>query len=191
MDLAQKKEMILKHEFSFAYAVSSAAIEKPKASPWIILLPFMFIFLIHDMIKFKRNRKKFAEEFMSDRHHAMSAAIESVRSGSQPAIDWIVEKYDDVQALKKPYTTWIGVLVEHYIDLLFAVGDNFEALIRSAYSKRTNYLLILNRLNVVEKEFLEVLKGCMNTIEGASDIITAVQKKSISLRRNFAEQVFV
>ena len=39
------------------------------------------------------------------------------------------------------------------MDLLAAEGDSFEALVRSAYRNRTNYLLTLNRLNTVEKEF--------------------------------------
>ena len=59
-----------------------------------------------------------------------------------------------------------------------------------AYRKRTNYLLILNRLNTVEKEFLEALKGSMKAVEGASAVIAAVQNKSQSLRREFAERVF-
>jgi hypothetical protein len=171
MDLARKKDMILEHESGFAAAVGSAVIEKPKASCWIILLPFMFIFLIHDMHRFKRHRRKFKDEFMIDRHRAMAAALEAAVSGSKPTIDWIVEKYEEIEALKGPYKAWIEVLADHYMDLLLAAGENFESLVRGAYRKRTNYLLILNRLNTVENEFLEALKGSMKAVEGASDVI--------------------
>ena len=62
MELARKKEIILEYERGFAAAVASAAIEKPKAQFWIILLPFMFIFLIHDMIKFKCSLVNFIQD---------------------------------------------------------------------------------------------------------------------------------
>jgi hypothetical protein len=76
------------------------------------------------------------------------------------------------------------------MDLLLAAGEDFEALVRSAYRKRANYLLILNRLNAVEKEFFEALKNCMTATEGVSGVIAAVQSESQRLRRNFAEHVF-
>jgi len=190
MELARKKKMILEHELRFAAAVASAAIEKPKASFWIILLPFMFIFLIHDMLKFKRSRIQFIEEFMADRRCALTAAFEATFSGSTPVIDQMVSKYDHVETLKKTYAAWIGVMVDHYMDLLTATGDNLEELVRSAYRRRTDYLLILNRLNMVEKEFFEALANWMQHIKEASCIMAAVQNKSNRLRRSFAEQVF-
>jgi len=190
MELARKKEMILEHESGFAAAVGSAVIEKPKATSWIILMPFMFIFLINDMLKFKHDRRKFEDEFMSNRHQAMVVAFEAALSGSKPDIDRMVRKSNYMEALRKPYAAWIGALVDHYMDLLLAVGDNFEALVRSAYRKRTNYLLTLNRLNTVEKEFLEALKAFMKATEGASDVIAAVQNESQRLRRDFADEVF-
>jgi hypothetical protein len=190
MELARKSRLILVHETGFAAAVGAAVIAKPKASPWIILLPFMFIFLIHDMLRFKHNRKKFSDEFMSERFQAMAAALEAARTGSTPDIGPIVRKYDQSQALRKPYTAWIEVLADHYLDLLAADGENFEALVRSAYRRRTNYLLILNRLNTVEKEFYDALRDGMHTVAGASEVIAAVQDKSRRLRRDTAERAF-
>jgi hypothetical protein len=190
MGLARKKEIILEHESNFATAVGSVVVEKPKATSWIILMPFMFIFLINDMLKFKRDCRKFENEFMSNRHQAMVVAFEAALSDSKPDIDWMVRKSNCMEALEKPYAAWIGALVDHYMDLLLAVGDNFEALVRSAYRKRTNYLLILNRLNTVEKEFFEALRACMKATAGASDVIAAVQNESQRLRRDFADQVF-
>lgn len=79
---------------------------------------------------FNRNRKKFKDEFMIDRHRAMAAALEAAVSESKPNIDWIVQKYEEIEALKRPYKAWIEVLADHYMDLLLAVGENFESLVR-------------------------------------------------------------
>jgi hypothetical protein len=127
---------------------------------------------------------------MTDRRGALAAAVEATFSGSTPAVDQMVSKYDHVETLKKTYAAWIGVMVDHYMDLLAATGDNLEELVRSAYRRCSTYLLILNRLNTVEKEFLEALANEMRHIEEASCIIAAVQNKSKLLRRSFAEKVF-
>jgi hypothetical protein len=190
MDLTRKKEIILERESDFATAVGSAVVEKPKATPWIVLMPFMFIFLINDMLKFKRNRRKFDDEFMINRRQAMDVAFESVVSGSKPDIGLVVRKSNCMAALEKPYTAWIEALVDHYTDLLSAPGNSFEAIVRSAYRNRTTYLLILNRLNTVETEFFMALKACMKATDGAADVITAIQNESQRLHRDLAEQVF-
>jgi len=190
MNLTRKKEIILEHESDFAKAIGAAVVEKPQATPWMVLMPFLFIFLINDMLKFKRNLRKFDDEFMINRRQAMDVAFESALSGLKPNIDRMVRDSNCLVALRKPYSVWIGALVDHYTDLLLADGGNFEALIRSAYRKRANYLLILNRLNAVEKEFLEALKDCMTGTEGAYGVIAAVQNESQRLRRDFAEKVF-
>ena len=190
MDLTRKKEVILERELDFATAVGSLVVEKPKATPWIVLMPFMFIFLINDMLKFKRNRRKFDDEFMINRRQAMDVAFEAAVSGSMPDISLVVRKTNCMEALEKPYAAWIEALVDHYMDLLSAPGNSFEALVRSAYRNRTTYLLILNRLNTVEAEFLSALKACMKATDGAADVIAAIQNESQRLRRNLADQVF-
>ena len=53
---------------------------------------------------------------------------------------------------------WLTVLIDHYMDLLQAEGDQIEDLIKSVYKSRTNYLLFFNRLNSVEKKFNSALK---------------------------------
>ena len=190
MDLTRKKEVILEHESNFATAVGCVVVEKPKASCWIVLMPFLFIFLINDMLKFRRNRRKFDDEFMTNRRQAMEVAFEAVHSGSRPDIGRIVQTTNAVAALEKPYAAWVVALVDHYMDLLLASGESFEALVRSAYRSRTNYLLILNRLNTVEKEFYAALKACMKTTDGADEVIAVIQTESQRLRRDHAEQVF-
>ncbi len=190
MDLARKKELILAQESAFATAVGSAAVEKPQASFWMVLMPFLFIFFIHDMLRFKNNRRQFEAEFMANRRQALEVAFKAVETGTEPDIDWVVRKSACAQALAKPYSAWVGALVEYYMDLLAAGGDSFDELVRSAFHGHTNYLLTLNRLNTAEKRFFQELKTCMAATEDAADVIAVIQDESQRLRRELAGQIF-
>jgi hypothetical protein len=76
------------------------------------------------------------------------------------------------------------------MDLLAANGDSFESLVRSAYRNRTNYLLTLNRLSTVEKEFYAAIKPQLAATEGAAAVITTIETQSQRLRRHLAESIF-
>jgi len=186
----RRKEIILERELDFANAIGSAVVEKPRVSFWMIMMPPLFIYFIYRMKKYKEGRIKFDEEFMAARRRAMEAALEAVETGAGPDIDRVVQQSELADTFAKPYASWVRVLVEYYMDLLSAAGENFETLVRSAYHNRTNYLLSLNRLGLVEKEFFAALKPHLVAIEGAAEIITTIETQSQHLRRRFAEQIF-
>jgi hypothetical protein len=120
----------------------------------------------------------------------MDLAVEALETGVKPNIDRIARESGITDALEKPYAAWLRALVEHYDDLLAANGESFEALVRSTYHNRTNYLLTLNRLNTVEKEFYAALKPQLAATEGAAAVIEAIEEHSRRLRRDLAEQIF-
>jgi hypothetical protein len=188
--LDKKKELILERELAFANAVGAAVFEKPKVSFWMVMIPLLFLYFIYRMQKYKNGRMKFDQDFMTTRRKAMDLAVEALETGIKPNIDRIVGQSGITDALEKPYASWLRALVDYYDDLLATNGDSFDALVRSAYRSRTNYLLILNRLNTVEKEFYEALKPQMTVTEGAVAIIAAIEEQSRRLRRNLAESVF-
>ena len=188
--LERKKELILQRELAFANAVGAAVFEKPKVSFWMVMVPLLFLYFIYRMQKYKNGRMKFDQDFMTTRRKAMDLAVEALETGVKPNIDRIAGESGITEALEKPYVTWLRTLVDYYDDLLTANGDTFDALARSAYRSRTNYLLTLNRLNTVEKEFYAALKPQMAATEGAGTVITAIEEQSRRLRRNLAESVF-
>jgi hypothetical protein len=142
------------------------------------------------MQKYKNGRMKFDQDFMATRRKAMDLAVEALETGTKPNIDRIAGESGITEALEKPYASWLRVLVDYYDDLLATNGDSFDALVRSAYRTRTNYLLTLNRLSTVEKEFYAALKPQMAATEGAGLVITAIEEQTRRLRRNLAESVF-
>ncbi len=186
----QKKEMILQRELIFANAVGAKVFEKPQVHFWMVLIPILFLYFIYRMQRFKSGRMKFDQEFMTTRRKAMDLAVESLETGVKPNIDRIARESGITDALEKPYAAWLRALVDHYDDLLAANGESFEALVRSAYHNRTNYLLTLNRLNTVEKEFYAALKPQLAATEGAAAVIEAIEEHSRRLRRDLAEQIF-
>jgi hypothetical protein len=188
--LDKKKELILARELAFANAVGAAVFEKPKVSYWMVLVPLLFLYFIYRMQKYKNGRMKFDQDFMTTRRKAMDLAVEALETGVKPNVDRIVGESGIMDALEKQYASWLRALVDYYDDLLVANGDSFDALVRSAYRSRTNYLLTLNRLNMVEKEFYDALKPQMTVTEGAVAIIAAIEEQSRRLRRNLAESVF-
>jgi hypothetical protein len=155
-----------------------------------VLIPILFVYFIYRMQRFKSGRMKFDEEFMTTRRRAMDAALDAVQTNSRPDMDEVAQSFSLPETLQKPYVSWVKALVEYYMDLLAADGDSFESLVRAAYRNRTNYLLILNRLNTVEKEFYTALRPHMGAAEAAADIIATIESQSQQLRRELAEQVF-
>ena len=188
--LERKKELILQRELAFANAVGAAVFEKPKVSFWMVLVPLLFLYFIYRMQRYKSGRMRFDEEFMTTRRRAMNIAFEAVEAGSRPDIDRIARESGLTEALEKPYASWLKVLVDFYMDLLAANGDSFESLVRSAYRNRTNYLLTLNRLGTVEREFYAAVKPQLAATEGAADVIATIETQSQQLRRDLAENIF-
>lgn len=188
--LERKKAMILERELAFANAVGAAVFEKPKVSFWMILVPLLFLHFIYRMQKFKNGRIRFEQEFMTTRRRAMDLAVEALEAKVKPNLDQIARESGLTDALERPYASWLKALVDYYTDLLTANGDSFESLVRSAYRNRTDYLLALNRLNAVEKDFYAALKPQMAVTEGAAVIIATIEEHSRRLRREMAESTF-
>jgi hypothetical protein len=189
--LERKKDLILQRELLFANAIGAAVFEKPKVSFWMVLIPILFLYFVYRMQRFKNGRIKFDQEFMTTRRKAMDLAVEALETGVKPNIDRIARGSGITDALEKPYASWLKALVDYYADLLAANGDSFDALVRSAYRNRTNYLLALNRLSTVEKEFYTALKPGLAATEGAAAVIATIEEQSRRLRRDLAEQIFI
>lgn len=189
--LNRKRELILGRELAFANAVGAALFEKPKVSFWMVLLPILFVYFMYRMQGFRNGRKQFEEEFMITRRRAMDVAFKAAERGGKPDVDQMARESGLPEGLEERYVTWVRALVDHYMDLLSGEGDSFEGLVRSAYRNRTDYLLTLNQLNAVEREFYAALKPHLaQSTEGVADIISTIQDQSERLRRDLAELIF-
>ena len=81
--------------------------------------------------------------------------------------------------------------MDHFADLLRAEGEGFDALTRSAYKNRTNYLLFINRLNQAEKALNRVLvEQLRETTEAVDNTVIAIEQASELLRREKTDAIF-
>lgn len=189
--LAQKKEIILRHEQVLANSIGATVFEKPRVSFWMILIPFLFLYFIYRMQRFKLGRMKFDEEFMTARRRVMDVAINAVATDTTPDIDELAYGDRLPEPLQKPYLSWIKALARYYADLLTADGDSFESMVRGAYGNRTGCMRVLNQLDSVEREFYTAIKAHLGTDEGTADIISAIEARSRQLRRELVDRIFV
>jgi len=188
--LVIKKNIILQRELVFANAIGAAVFEKPKVSFWMVLIPILFLYFVYRMQKFKNGRMQFDEEFMTTRRRAMDIALNAAETDGIPDIDEMVQDARLPEPLRKPFSFWVKALGGYYMELLAADGDSFAALARSAYGNRDTFLLILNSLSTVERDFYTAIRPHLSGTHGASDVIDAIESQSRRLRCELAEEGF-
>jgi hypothetical protein len=189
--MAHKRDLILADERQLAARVSARVIDKPRLDVWMILIPIFFIFYFWQLKRYAKGRKTFSEKFLITRKRALDEALQCAETGKAPDIDTLDQAADIPDEIRKDYRRWVTLLVEHYRDLILAHGSSYPALVRSTYKSRTNYLLFLNRLNQVEREFDAALKPHLEeTTENVNGIIKLMEESVVSLRRQTAEEIF-
>ena len=189
--MAHKRDLILADEKQFAARVSVKVIDKPKLDVWMILIPIFFIFYFWQLKRYAKGRKTFAENFLITRKRALDEALRSAESGKRPDIEALVQASDIPDQVRQSYRIWVTLLVAHYRDLILAHGSSYPALVKSTYKSRTNYLLFLNHLNQVERDFDAALKPHLEkTTQDVNGIIKLMEESVTSLRRQLAEAIF-
>ncbi|MEW6673337.1 MAG: NF038143 family protein [Thermodesulfobacteriota bacterium] len=189
--VGQKHQIILEHEQKFADRLALQVLDRPKLNVWMILIPIIFVHYFYRMQRFNSGRIAFAENFMIIRKRALDEALDAVQNEKSAKVDrsaWLLKL---PEALHGPNLKMLELLVSHYTDLMRSEGESIEALIRSAYQTRIQYLLFVNELNQAEKVLNSALKPYLATsLERVDDIISAMETASEKLRRNHAETVF-
>ena len=189
--IEEKREAIIAYEKRFADAVSRDVVEKPKLTVWLILVPILFVFFAFRMNRYKKGLEAFAQNFLVTRERALDAAVDAAVSGKKPDVDAVVGLTSSPPDTLKVYRKWVAALVEHYRDLLDAEGRDCESLIKGVYLKRANYLLFLNSLGGLEKQFNAALKPHLEkNTEDVSGIIAAMERAVEKHRRKFADAIF-
>jgi hypothetical protein len=133
----------------------------------------------------------FADNYLISRRRALDEALLALESGRKPDIQALVNKSSSPAQTHGQYRQWMRFLTEHYMDLLNSPGNTVEELIRAAYKKRSNFLLFLNQLNTVEKQFDSVLKPFLyESTPDVDQIVSRMEKGSENLRRKMARRIF-
>jgi len=188
-----KKELILAQERKFAAQLGRHVLSKPKLHTWMILIPFLFVFFIQDLMKYKKGRRAFSDNYLLSHERALKEAEDALAQGRKPDAGAIARQADLQGKSQEKYAEFLTLLVEHYTCLLQAQGDSYESLVRSAYgNNRTNFLLFNNLLNQAEKKLNQALtKQLSKDQDGVAITIQKMEVGSNQLRRTEAEQIFM
>ena len=188
-----KREIILAQEKKFAAQLGGRVLNKPKLHAWMILIPFLFLFFIQDLMKYKNGRKAFSGNYLLSHEKAYNEAEDALSQGKKPDADAIARQAGLQGKAQERYAEYLTVLIEHYSCLLQASGDSYESLVRSAYgNNRKDFLLFHNRLNQAEKKLSQALTPQLSKEEEGVDLtVQKMEIESNQLRRTEAEQIFM
>jgi hypothetical protein len=191
VSIQEKSAIIWASEEKFANALAAVVLDKPKISIWMILIPIIIVYHMFRYQKYVDGRNKFSEHYLLSRKRALEAGVRALESGQPCDVRGLVKQANIPEDTKSEYTAWIRVLCDHYADLLRCEGDSIEALVKSAYKNRTNFLLSLNQLSDSEKRFNAALSPhLLKTTEGVDEIIGRMEHVTEILRRDEAERIF-
>lgn len=193
VDINKNKEILLAHEREFSAKLATAVIARPKLSTWMIFIPFIFIFYFQDLSQYKKQRKAFIAHYFLSRERAVNEAARALEEKQKPDTAAFARQADLKGDAVGKYARFMGVLADHYTNLLSAADPvDFFAMVKAAYGpKRGNYLLFINQLETAEKDLNQTLKSQMRkTTEGVGDTIRKIEIQSRKLRRKEMEKIY-
>jgi hypothetical protein len=141
--------IIRERDERFALELATRIIEKPRASAWIILLPFLFIFHVYWLKRYENNVQTFVSQYLHPKILALDAALEeSMPGGSDRTPQEHADRLPDENAdeLRRREFREMELLKEHYRLLLSSRGSSYPSLLRNAYRTSGEYRFFLNRL---------------------------------------------
>jgi hypothetical protein len=189
--IKDKRALIGESEKNFAYNLAATVLDKPKISVWMILVPIIIVFYMYKHKKYVSDRDVFAENYLIERNRALEATVSALESDKHLHAATAIKSPRIPENTRKEYTAWMQVLMDHYTALLRCDGETIESLLKSAYQNRTNYLLFLNQLNTVEKQFNAALMPHLQEAnENVVEIIQRMELDSEKLRREEMTRVF-
>ena len=158
-----KYKIILEHERSMARAVASSLIQPKPISVWEVMIPVIFIL---NFAKTKQSREVFIQNHLFTKNMALKAAfdmfkkelnkqavMESIESQTQKTLSSVPDSiYSD--EIRREQIKEIDLLVDHYGKLFKADGEDFAALVVSAYRTRENYAAFFKQLKATENDVI-------------------------------------
>jgi hypothetical protein len=188
----QKKQIILDYERQFARNLAVRVLDKPKPPLWMIFVPVFFVFFAQKMKRYSSGVEDFVQNYVKPRNLALDAVLDAQDAGTDVDAPGILAKAGAIPERSRPlFLDWMNALTDHYRTLFDARGDTPQALVRSGYRSKTDYLLQCNVLNRAESAFAESL---MPGIDGDDRDIRSIVEKMNScvtdLRRQEADTFF-
>ncbi|MCP3943685.1 MAG: hypothetical protein GY710_19705 [Desulfobacteraceae bacterium] len=180
-----KKELILAYEIKFAQLLANQVLVKPKLSPWMIFIPFIFIFYFQDFSAYKKQRKEFLANWLLTRKKVLNEVKKSIDKGRKPDTWQLAAQVGLKAAAMDKYDELLKVMVTHYTLLLKAKGDTYGALVKSAYgNRRQDFIFLINRMTEAEKNLNRALVPTLcKTVKDLASTIKKIERGSDKVHR--------
>ena len=158
-----KYKIILEHERSTARAVAGSLIQPQPVTVWEVMIPVIFIL---NFAKIRQSREVFIQNHLFTKNMALKAAfdmfkkelnkqavMESIESQTQKTLSSVPDSiYSD--EIRREQIKEIEQLVDHYGKLFKADGENYAALVVSAYQTREYYAAFFKQLKAAENDVM-------------------------------------
>jgi len=199
LELRKKFNLIYNFERSIGSAVALRVIKGQPIGVWEFLIPVVFI--LHFM-RNKQSREVFIQNYMFTKRHALDAALKMLKKGGsrEDTLSAIEDKtralltapetqgiYSD--KIRQQQMNEIDLLLDHYIRLLGAEGQDYDALIRNAYGSLQNYLIFHQQLISVEKRVSDAARQTLGS-KADVDALARIEKTTEDVRQARIEKIF-
>lgn len=190
-DIENMKKLIIAQERKFAAQLCRFILHKPTLSSWMIFIPFIFVFYIQDLMKYKKGKQVFMDNFILTRNKALDEAEAALADQRNVDTGVIARQANLSTEAGEKYAELMAVLADHYSGLLQAEGETCAELLRSAYGRSKNYRVYVEQLGKAEKALNKALRPVLEeSNEGLADVVSSIERYSEKIRMADAKELF-
>jgi len=189
--LAEKYGAILENERVLTSHVAGEVIDKPRLSLWMIMMPIFFVFYYFQFQRYKNGLRSFKRDFIRTREHVLDAALQAAANNQEINIEELVAAGNAPEQAREAYRSLIAELAAFYQTLLEAEGHDYPSLVQVSYRKKSNYLIVLNKITLLEHQLNRaLLPGFDPGDERTTLAVETIEKSTANFRRSQAKEVF-
>jgi len=190
--------MILAREGRMAKSVAMQTIQSKPFSVWEVLIPIVFIL---GYMRSKEKREIFAQNLMFTKKMALEAAFDMLHKDhpKETVMRRIASETENLlssipngvysEAIRQQQTREIDLLIDHYCRLMRADGDDYGALVVSAYHSKQDYRDFQDKLASAERN---VTQAARETLGRQTDDAMAARIETVTekVRRQEIEMIY-
>lgn len=196
MELLKNYNLILQNEENFARLVALGLWIKRPISPWHYLLPGMFIF---DYLRRSAMVKNYSAAFLFPRQLALDLSLRVLEGAERKQLmleagekikEWLDAHKLYSAEIQDRHMAQISILMEHYVKLLKADGNEYTLLIKKTYGNKTSYEKFLMNLTTAENYIDLAIANHLGNKEEIIKRLEAEREQVAELRKKEMENIF-
>jgi len=198
-NLRKKYNQIYDYERSIGNSVALRVIESKPIGVWEFLIPVVFI--LHFM-RNKQSREVFIQNYMFTKLQALDAAFSMLKKSlsREEALSGVREKTRALltapqtreiysENIRQQQVNEIEMLFDHYLKLLDADGQDYDALVRSTYGSREAYRDFHRQLTTAEKNVSDAARQTLGPKADAGALVR-IEKTTEAVRQARIDKIF-